>query len=583
MKKLFAKDKSFEIIISLYNHLNEKRKLQLTLLIFLNFFSSISESISIVSVFPVLSSLSRSDIKYNFFLFDKISNQENSLLIFVLLFILFIVIAQILKITNIYLNQRFAALIGYEFSSLSYKKLINREYTSFLDTSSSNAINSLASNVDSLVIGIRYILNGMTFLIISIFLILTSSIINIKLTVLLLLILVSSYALIGKILSKRVLINSNLLVFLTQKIIKTIQESFGHIRDIILNDNHDFYYKNYKVTERKRKLRQAENQFYAYFPKYIIETIGILILSLFAYFIFKDNSNNQSISLVGLFALAFQRLLPSAQIVYLSWIGVRGHYSAIKNILEIIDSTKNKEIINTKKKIKIIFKKKIILENISYSYPNTKKSLLKKINLEICKGDFIGISGKTGEGKSTLIDIITGILSPLNGNMYIDDLEILGKQNSNYILNSWRNKISYVPQDIFISEGSIIENIALGKDPNLINIKRIERVTKITNLKTLISGLPEKIYTNLGENGVKLSGGQKQRIGIARGLFKNSDLLILDEATSGLDNETEKIILKNILKMNNQITVIMISHRKTSLEYCNKIFNLEKGYLREIK
>ena len=576
-----SKFRTIRIVKSIYKLLSRRRKIQIFMLIILNFFSSIAESISVISVIPLISFLSRSDAKYNLFFIDNFINKESSLALIISTFIFFILITQILKILNLYFNQRVASLIGLDFSKTAYKNIINRNYIYFIESSSSSVINSLSSNIESFVLGLRFILNGITFLLISFFLIITSFTVNYKLTLILFFLLSTSYILIGQLISGKVLINSKTIVNLTNSIIKIIQESFGQIKDIILNNSHNIYIDNYEKIEKERKLKQAENVFFAFFPKYIIETIGILTLSFFALISFEDNQSNQTISTIGAFALTIQRLLPSAQIIYSSWIGIRANYSAMKNIIDI---NNNKSDFHFKDKIKLLkFEKKITLKDISFSYgENNKNNLLKNINLEINQGDFIGITGKTGEGKSTLIDIITGIIIPNKGNLFIDDIGILNTLEKDKLLRSWRKNISYVPQEIFISEGDIKENIALGCDKKEIDFDRIKECAEVTQIDNFIEKLPKGYKTKVGENGVKLSGGQRQRIGIARAIYKNKKLLILDEATSGIDLDTEEKLFKSLIQYKKKITILMISHRKKSLQFCNKRFILEENFLNKL-
>jgi len=579
-----SKLRTIRIVKSIYKLLSKRRKIQIFLLVILNFFSSIAESISVISVIPLISFLSRSDAKYNLFFIDNFINKESSLALIISTFIFFILITQILKILNLYSNQRVASLIGLDFSKTAYKNIINRNYIYFIESSSSSVINSLSSNIESFVLGLRFILNGITFLLISFFLIITSFTVNYKLTLILFFLLSTSYILIGQLISRKVLINSKTIVNLTNSIIKIIQESFGQIKDIILNNSHNIYIDNYEKIEKERKLKQAENVFFAYFPKYIIETIGILTLSFFALISFEDNQSNQTISTIGAFALTIQRLLPSAQIIYSSWIGIRANYSAMKNIIDINNNNNNKSEFHFKDKIKLLkFEKNITLKDISFSYgENNKNNLLKNINLEIKQGDFIGITGKTGEGKSTLIDIITGIIIPNKGNLFIDDIGILNTLEKEKLLRSWRKNISYVPQEIFISEGDIKENISLGCDKKEIDFNRIKECAEVTQIDNFIKKLPKGYKTKAGENGVKLSGGQRQRIGIARAIYKNKKLLILDEATSGIDLGTEEKLFKSLMQYKKMITIIMISHRKKSLQFCNKRFILEEHFLKKL-
>ena len=212
----------------------------------------------------------------------------------------------------------------------------------------------------------------------------------------------------------------------------------------------------------------------------------------------------------------------------------------------------------------------LILKNIAYKYPNTKKYALKNINLNINKGDKIGIIGSTGAGKSTIVELITTLLEPSKGEIFFNGYEISHKINRNKLM-SWRKNISYVPQFISLNDSSILENIALGIPSNEINIEKAKSCTKAALIFDHINSLDKGIFTNIGERGIKLSGGQLQRIGIARALYSDSTVLILDEATSALDNKTEEKLVESISKINRDLTIIAISHRLSTLKIMKEL------------
>jgi ABC-type multidrug transport system fused ATPase/permease subunit len=309
-------------------------------------------------------------------------------------------------------------------------------------------------------------------------------------------------------------------------------------------------------------------------PRYFLEGIifgGMMLLILFL-MVSKGNFED-IIPIIALYSFAGYRLMPALQQIYNAKTQIRFSEPALNNL--------HKDITNLKKYKKsdskiddITFNEEISLEKINFSYPNNEKNTLKNINFIIQANNKIGIVGSTGSGKTTTVDLILGLLDATSGKLSVDNIPI-NKDN----LRSWQNIIGYVPQQIFLSDTTITNNIAFGFDPEKIDQDNLIRVAKLAQIHDfIVNELPNGYNTSIGEQGVRLSGGQRQRIGIARALYKNPKVLILDEATSALDNSTEKLIIDDIYNLKN-ITIIFIAHRLTTVKNCDKIFFLEKGIL----
>jgi ATP-binding cassette subfamily B protein len=250
---------------------------------------------------------------------------------------------------------------------------------------------------------------------------------------------------------------------------------------------------------------------------------------------------------------------------------VRGNASQVAEVIEILDEylIKKKEIESIHKK-KINFTNSILFENISFCYNKNQEYILENINFEIKKGSRIGIVGKTGEGKSTLLDLIMGLLPPTNGKIKIDGVKLCKET-----IDSWQSKIAHVPQNIFLSDISFLENIAFGVDPEKINLEKVKLAAKKSQCHDFIMKLEKGYDEIVGERGTKLSGGQIQRLGLARALYKNAEVIIFDEATNSLDYETEKLIIKELNHLDRDLTVIIVAHRLNALEKCDLIFEIK--------
>jgi len=364
--------------------------------------------------------------------------------------------------------------------------------------------------------------------------------------------------------------NSKIISHQSNQMIKVIQEGLGGIRDVLINGHQTFYSESYRAADSKFRNAGAINKFIISSPRFIMETIGMLVISILAYLITKSNDGiMNAVPVLGAMAIGAQKLLPALQQVYSSVTNMK---SAKSSFLDVIDLL-NQEIKSEENGIKKIeFRKYIEIKNVSFQYPSAKQEILKNLNLEIFKGDKVGIVGSTGSGKTTLLDIIMGLLIPSFGDIFIDGFKLTSNNRVN-----WQKNLSHVPQEVYLSDVSIAENIALGFKKNEIDLKQIMKVCEAAGVNSFISDLPNSYETLVGEKGVKLSGGQKQRIGIARALYRKSDILLLDEATSALDVRTEKDVMEKIQNLDKNLTIIMIAHRISTLRNCDYILEVNQG------
>ena len=265
--------------------------------------------------------------------------------------------------------------------------------------------------------------------------------------------------------------------------------------------------------------------------------------------------------------------MPATQQVYACWVGIKGNSASVVEVIKMLNQPKSNHDRKVKRKFK--FSKNIELINISYSYKENTP-IIKSLNLKINKGEKIGIVGTTGSGKTTLVDIIMGLLKPNKGTIKIDNLVLYDAKKAS-LLQTWRENISHIPQHIFLKDASVLENIAFGIEKNQINKFEIRKAAKIAMIREFIENDLGGYDEIVGEKGIRLSGGQLQRIGIARALYKKSDILVMDEATSALDTNTEKKIINAINSLENNPTIIMIAHRLSTLNSCDRIIHIEKG------
>lgn len=357
---------------------------------------------------------------------------------------------------------------------------------------------------------------------------------------------------------------------------KILIEGLGGIKELKVLNRENFFTEYFTQKTYSVQNIHAKHNIVSSFPRYFLEVISIIGLVGFVFVIILQNNNYANLlASLSVFVAATFRLIPSINKIIASLQNMRYQNSSLDLLVNEFKTliVENKELDDNSA---ITFDRSIRLNGLNFKYYNGGVFVLKNLNLTINKGEMIGIIGASGSGKTTLIDILLGLHKPGQGEILIDDVEIKGDN-----LKNWTKKIGYVPQNIFLIDDTITNNIALGIPAEKINKQNIASAVKAAQLDHFISNLPSGLETNVGEKGIQISGGQIQRIGIARALYNNPEILILDEATSALDNKTEIKFIDSIEKLKNKQTIIMIAHRITSLKNCNKIFELTSGVLNE--
>ena len=356
---------------------------------------------------------------------------------------------------------------------------------------------------------------------------------------------------------------------------KLMSEAFGAAKEVKVGGLEQTFIKNFSKPAQTFHLSIAYSQIISQLPRYILEAVafgGVLLIIL--YKMSQTGSFINALPIISLYVFAGYRLMPAVQQIYSSFISLTFISPSIDKLYEDFKNLKPFSIDQNQGILPL--NKTISLKKIYYNYPNTSRTALRDINLSIPVKSTVGIVGVTGCGKTTMIDIILGLLEAQEGTLEVDG-KIITKQNS----RSWQRSIGYVPQHIYLCDDTVAANIAFGVEPANINQEVVEKVSKIANLhEFIIEELPEKYETTIGERGVRLSGGQRQRIGIARALYHDPKVLILDEATSALDHQTEGAVMEAINYISKDITIIIVAHRLSTVKKCHKIFLLEKGQLK---
>jgi len=567
------------VLKKLWVHFPQNRKKEFFFLFLLMILGSISEFFSIGLIVPLLTAITNPNLVFDniyiipFIRFLDITSNEQLIIFMIFTFILFAVFSGTVRILLIYQISNFSYLSGADLSVKIYSNIIHQDFENIQEYPSNDLISLLTNKCRLVISSVIYpFVNIIASSLIGIFIICLLIIVEPMISLLLLSSFVFLYLIIIKVSRINLLSNSEIISKNHSKLIQIIQNSFGGIRDIIMHSSQNFLINEYKKLDYELQRAEAKNLFTGQSPKYFLESLSIVIFSLVIYFLsINGNQINNYIPTIAIIAFSAQRLLPLIQQIYYGVSSVRG---VNESLSDVINSLNLKVKTKTSYNKSLVFKKSIILKNISFKYKGSEIEVLKNINIQIEKGDFVGIIGESGSGKSTLLDIFMGFLTPSSGNVYIDN-KILNVETS----KKWHCNFSHVPQNTFLIDDSIINNIIFFNKDHRIDDELIKRSIDLACLSKLVDKLPNKILSRTGELGSKLSGGERQRINIARAIYNNSKIFIFDEATSSLDSRTENQIMKNLYDLKKEKTIIMVSHKINTLKNCNKIYRLKDGKL----
>lgn len=579
MKNLLISKNTYWIFWKIWNLLENKRKFQLILVIFFMILSGLGEMITIAALYPYINLINNPPNVFKSsqveFIISFLNIETPTQLIFLATFIfIFIVsITSIIRLLNLTLNFRIAALIGNELAVTAYNNILSKEFIYHKKINSSNLISALTTKITLTIRMIRSFLQLITSSIVLSFIIFLTFLINKNITIIIGSSVTIIYLLISTFTRKKLYKNSSSISLKNNAVVKSIQEGFGSIREILLYRFQKVYVNSFKKNDLKLRLSIANSDIIAFFPKYILEGASIIIICLLGLIVFtQSNQNEKTIPLLATFALAFQKILPAAQLIYSSFSEIRVNRESALDVLEIIKDKDDN--FNPPEKYQIPILKEIEFSNVYFKYEKNQPYIINNLSIKIKSGEFIGLIGETGSGKTTFIDLLTGLIKPTKGKILVNGKDIFASEKS---IKRWRESIAIVPQYIFLLDNSIKENILFGEDE--IDPEKMKFSIKISQLDKFIKKLRNGLITNIGERGTKISGGQQQRIGLARAFYKNKPLMIFDEATSALDERTEEKILKELSQLKRNKTTLMITHRLSTLNKLDRILLLRNGNL----
>jgi ATP-binding cassette, subfamily B, bacterial PglK len=573
-----------QLLQSLWLHISNRRRKQFSILLIIMIFGSLAEVISIGSVLPFLAALVapekifQNPIAQPLIQILEISEPSQLLLPLTIIFGLAVIIANMTRLLLLWISTRLSLATGADIGIGIYQKMLYQPYSFHCRRNSSEIISGVTSKSDSVIFLILIpILSIINSVIVMIAILIALFVVDTKMA----LIAVGSFSSIYGIMiyTKRNRLIKDSIVIANESInlVQALQEGLGGIRDVLIDGTQETYRKIYRKSDLALRHAQGNNIIIGIAPRFLMEAIGMILIALLAYFLSqRPEGVSSAIPILGALAIGAQRLLPVIQIIYQSWTSMRGGQALLQDAIELFDQPLP-EYVNKPNPSPLIFNNNIELKNINFRYGEKLPMVLNKINLNIKKGSKVGFIGTTGTGKSTLIDIIMGLLESSDGVIEID-----GKALTSQNVRSWQAHIAHVPQAIYLADSSIEENIAFGLLKKNINLERVRLVAEQAQISSVIESWPKQYKTRVGERGVQLSGGQRQRIGIARALYKGTDVIIFDEATSSLDNSTESIVMQAIDALSDNITLLIVAHRLSTLKNCSQIIELDGNGIKQI-
>ena len=489
-----------------------------------------------------------------------------------------LIISLLFRSLTVYFQIRFVQMREHSIGRRLLEFYLNQPYSWFLNRNSADLGKSIISEVQKIInFGVRPLIELIAKGIVTVAIITLLIVTNPKLALIVSISLSGIYALIFYFAREYLGVNGNKNLKNNKERFRAFTEAFGASKEVKVLGIEQSYIDRFSKSSKIFAQTQAMSKIISQAPRYILEAVafgGMLLIILYSIAI--SGSFNSSLPVISLYIFAGYRIMPALQQIYGSLTQLTFISPSLDKLMHDLNNFKTyDENQNKQDKDALHLKKNIKLKNIYYSYPNTNYPTLNNINLTIPVKSTVGFVGQTGSGKTTIVDIILSLLEAQKGVLEVDG-KIITSQNS----KKWLRSIGYVPQNIYLSDDTVAANIALGVNPKEINQNLVEKSAKIANIHDfVVNELPKKYKTTIGERGIRLSGGQCQRIGIARALYRNPSVLILDEATSSLDNQTESILMDAVNNLRKDITIILIAHRLNTVKNCDIIFKIEKGHL----
>lgn len=504
------------------------------------------------------------------FSFAGVKSREEVSTAIIFLFILVTVLGGLLRVWLIGLSARLASNAGAELAERAFQKILGQKYVYLIGRNSSELISILTEKIGTatgLILSLLSLFNATLMLA---FIWLGLLWVDAKVTFLTTAFFGVLYAAVIYLTRRRIDHNSGFLAVESPRFLKNLRETFGSMRDIILSGAQPIYQHSFAALSRKLKSVTAENIVMSQSPRYVVEMIGLTLVALLAQILREGVGMGRALPLLGALAIGAQRILPMVQIIYSAYVNIRLSRKSLTDVLEVMNLTESTmgatAVARPREPVR-----EIAFEEVGFRYSPTSSWVIKGLTFHLKSGSRFAVVGPSGVGKSTFLDLLTGLLEPGTGQITVNGVSLADN------LNSWRAGIAYVPQSVFLIDGTVAENVAFGVPRDQIDIGQVQQACRVAEIAEFVESRPDAYMATVGEQGVFMSGGQRQRLGIARAVYRDPDVLILDEATNALDSGTETKVLRNLRSFKPGLTIFYVTHRVNVARDFDSILEFSAG------
>ncbi len=566
------------LLAQLLARIGRRRRIQATAVLTMTLLVGVLEMLSIGSVIPFLGILvsperiwSNAHIRNLAAQLDAGSPQDLVLPLTVT-FVALAGLAGLGRLILMFVSNRLVYAIGSDINSEIFRRSLYQPYKVHVDRNSATLVSGILLKSSSIISVVQSMMSMVASVVILSSIVIALLVADHVTTLAAVAVFGAIYSAVVGVSRARLFSNSKHISRNSDRAVHVLQEGFGGIRDVLLDGSQAEYCGLYRAADQELRRAKAENLFIAGSPRVVLESIGVMLIAVFAYRLNATSGGlSMSLPMVGALVMGALRMLPQMQQAYAAWAQYAANRALLRDVLLLMDQPYDEAMAEDRLPA-LPFEREVRLRDVRFRYSPDGHWVLDGLNLTIRKGDTIGFVGTTGSGKSTAIDLVMGLLDPVAGALEVD-----GKPVSAGSMRPWQKNIAHVPQTVFLKDASIADNIAFNAAAAGIDMERVRMCAARAQLAEFVDTLPEGYGTYVGERGVRLSGGQRQRIGIARALYKRAPVLVLDEATSALDAATERAVMESIGTIDAGLTTLIIAHRLTTLKSCDRVYSIEAG------